>query len=84
LRTSLSDLVQPGSPVGASADPALGYEEKPERKLPHPRNAAERNLPDALPLRNATSHADPHSHGCPSAPAVQHFGGADVAVALQR
>jgi hypothetical protein len=35
-------------------------------------------------LRNAASHADPHSHGCPSAPAMQHSGGADVTVALRR
>ena len=31
-------------------------------------------------LWNATSHADPHSRGCPSAPAMQHSGGADVTV----
>ena len=34
--------------------------------------------------RNATSHADRHGHGCPSAPAMQHSGGADVTVALHR
>lgn len=33
---------------------------------------------------NATSHADPHSHGCPSAPAMLHSGGADVTVAHRR
>jgi hypothetical protein len=33
-------------------------------------------------LRNATSHADRHGHGCPSAPAIQHSGGVDLAVAL--
>ena len=57
-RTSLSDLVQPGSPVGASANPALGYEQKPERKLLHPRNAAERNLPRHAPRleREQNSH----------------------------
>jgi hypothetical protein len=30
----------------------------------------------------ANSHADPHSHGCPSAPAMPHPGKADVTVAL--
>ena len=35
-----------------------------------------------LLVRNATSHADPHCHGCPSASAMQHSGGADVTVAL--
>ena len=30
-----------------------------------------------LLLRNATSHADRHGHGCPSAPAMQHSRGAD-------
>jgi hypothetical protein len=38
--------------------------------------------PVGLPLRNANSHADAHSHDCPSAPAMQHPGGADVTVAL--
>ena len=33
---------------------------------------------------NATSHADRHGHDCPSAPAMQHSGGADVTVALHR
>jgi len=37
-----------------------------------------------LLLWTTTSHADPHSHGCPSAPAMQHSGGADVTVALDR
>jgi len=36
-----------------------------------------------LPDWNATSHADPQSHGCPSAVAM-HFGGADLTVALHR
>ena len=35
-------------------------------------------------LGNATSHADPRSHGCSYAPAMQHSGGADVTVALHR
>jgi hypothetical protein len=41
---------------------------------------------DSLPQRNATSHADPHGHGCPSAPAMQHSGGrgADLTAALHR
>ena len=30
------------------------------------------------------SHADPRSHGCSSAPAMQHSGGADVTAALHR
>ncbi|MGP0035805.1 MAG: hypothetical protein ACLP4R_14690 [Solirubrobacteraceae bacterium] len=37
-----------------------------------------------LLLRNANSHADRHGHGCPSAPAMQHTGGADVTVVLHR
>jgi hypothetical protein len=37
-----------------------------------------------LLLWNATSHADPHSHDCPSAAGMQHLGGADVTVALHR
>ena len=35
-------------------------------------------------LRNATSHAHPHGHGCPSALAMQHPGFADMTVALHR
>ena len=38
----------------------------------------------SLLQRNATSHADLRSHGCSSAPAMQHSGGADVTVALHR
>jgi hypothetical protein len=38
----------------------------------------------ACRFRNATSHADRHGHSCPSAPAMQHFGGADMTVALRR
>ena len=37
-------------------------------------------LSDAGPLERH----QPHSHGCPSAPAMQHSGGADVTVALHR
>jgi hypothetical protein len=37
-----------------------------------------------LLVRNATSHADLRSHGCSSAPAMQHSRGADVTVALHR
>jgi hypothetical protein len=33
-------------------------------------------------LRNATSHADPHGHGCPPAPAMRQPGGADLTAAL--
>jgi hypothetical protein len=33
---------------------------------------------------NATSHAGPHTHGCPFAPAMQHSGGADMTVAVHR
>jgi hypothetical protein len=33
---------------------------------------------------NAKSHADPHSHGCPSAAAMQQSGGADLTVVLHR
>jgi hypothetical protein len=42
-------------------------------------SAARSDAPDAV-VWNATSHADPHIHGCPSAPAMQHAGGADVAL----
>jgi hypothetical protein len=38
----------------------------------------------SLLQRNANSHADRHGHVCPSAPAVQHSGSADVTVALHR
>jgi hypothetical protein len=38
----------------------------------------------ALPLRNANSHADRHCHACPSAPAMQHSGGADLTAAVHR
>jgi hypothetical protein len=41
--------------------------------LPEPKRA---DRPRVL-LGNATSHADRHGHGCPSAPAMQHCGGAD-------
>jgi len=27
---------------------------------------------------NATTHSDRYGHGCPSAPAMQHFGGANT------
>ena len=38
-----------------------------------------------LPLRNATSHADRHGHGCPPALAMhEHSGGADLAGARHR
>ena len=37
-----------------------------------------------LPQWNATSHADRHGHGCPSVPAMQRSGGADMTVALHR
>jgi hypothetical protein len=35
-------------------------------------------------LGNATSHADAHGHGCPSAPAMQQCGGADLTATLHR
>jgi len=54
---------------------ALGYFQQPR--------LAGSGQPTLL-LWNATSHADPHSPGCPSAPAMQHSGGADVTVALHR
>jgi hypothetical protein len=31
---------------------------------------------------NANSHADRHGHGCPSAAAMQHSGGADLTATL--
>jgi hypothetical protein len=34
--------------------------------------------------RNANSHADRHRHGCPSAPAMQQSGGADLTAAVHR
>ena len=37
-------------------------------------------LSDTAPLE-AASHADGHGHGCPSAPAMQHSGGAAMSVA---
>jgi hypothetical protein len=33
---------------------------------------------------NDWSHADRHGHGCPSAPEMQHSGGADMTVAVHR
>jgi hypothetical protein len=33
---------------------------------------------------NETSHADRHGDGCPSTPAMQHSGGADLAAAVHR
>ena len=55
-------------------------------RQPRPEGEAWRGVTDgsASSQWNATSHADPHSHGCPSAPAMQHPGGADVTVALHR
>ena len=49
--------------------PAYGAEQTPR--------GASRSLV-TLPLWNATSHADRHGHGYPSAPAMQHSGGADL------
>jgi hypothetical protein len=37
--------------------------------------------PRTLPLWNANSHADRHGHDCPSAPAMQHSGGAALTAA---
>src|SRR5436305_6083815 len=37
-----------------------------------------------LPAWNATIRADRHGDDCPSAPAMQHSGGADMTVALHR
>ena len=51
-----------------------------DRRAMQQSRAARRSL-----LRwKANSHADRHGHGCPSAPAMQHSGGADVTVALHR
>ena len=38
----------------------------------------------SLLVRNATSHANPHSHGCPSAPAMQHSSRTGVTVTVHR
>jgi hypothetical protein len=35
-------------------------------------------------LWNARSHTDAHGHGCPSARAMQHSGGAEATVAFHR
>ena len=47
-----------------------------------PARTRERGTParaaTALLSWNATSHADRHGHACPSAPAMQHCGGADL------
>ena len=38
----------------------------------------------SIALRNARGHTDAYGQGCPSAPAMQHSGGADVTVAHHR
>jgi hypothetical protein len=58
--------------IGSTRQTSVGSKQKPAGNLV------------ALSDWNATSHADPHSHGCPSAPAMQHSGGADLTVALHR
>ena len=75
VRMPALPLSKSSSVVATAQTPPSGYFQQP---------SVTRSEPPTLLVWNATSHADPHSHGCPSAPAMQHSGGADVTVALHR
>jgi hypothetical protein len=48
------------------------------------RSSLTRSEPPRLLVWNANSHGDRHGQGCPSAPAMQHSGGAELTAALHR
>ena len=73
----MDDEEQPrNSPTGPRPGPDRS------RLAPTEQQAGLRRL--SIALRNARGHTDTYGHGCPSAPAMQHSGGADVTVAHHR